>query len=236
MKIMRPEKLRDEILSSQEIFIVNKTGNVMQRYEATSDIKSIQEGVIKYFNLWENVKNVFEFSVRINCEEYNKSLTKSMNDYIGKMLVIFKFETKSLWCKKDEQYLSLVELAVKYKDYGLKVLVFLFNISNKSEDPEISNDIKSKDLNTLDKQNLISIKDMKKVFDVFDVDLSTNELWIYMKNKILDDSEDNDTREYTKFIIDTEGNVTNRYSCEKSIEEETLQKYLNIPDTITHVE
>jgi len=84
--------------------------------------------------------------------------------------------------------------------------------------------------NIENEKDLINVEEMKTKFDLFYMTETTNDLWIYMKKTIPDDSDKNDLPDYTKFVVDKNGNVVKRFSHDESIKDvkETLMNYLNI--------
>lgn len=161
---------------------------------------------------WKNAKSVYDFTVK-NIKGEDVSLEK----YKGYVLIIVNVASKCGYTSK--HYKELIELDEKYRDKGLKILGFPCNQFGGQEPG--------------DADNICSFTAKKNVkFDIFEkVDVNGNEahpLWKYLKSKqgglLIDSIKWN----FTKFIVDKNGQPVERHAANISPLglEKNLEKYL----------
>jgi phospholipid-hydroperoxide glutathione peroxidase len=161
---------------------------------------------------WKNAKSVYDFTVKdIKGEDV------SLEKYKGFVLIIVNVASKCGYTSK--HYKELVELDEKYQDKGLKILGFPCNQFGGQEPG--------------DSENICSFAAKKNVkFDIFEkVDVNGNDahpLWKYLKSKqgglLIDSIKWN----FTKFIVDKNGQPVERHAANVSplALEKNLEKYL----------
>jgi len=126
---------------------------------------------------------------------------QSMNRYKGKVLIVVNVATKCGYTKGN--YEQLQEMYDKYKDKGLSVLAFPCN-QFLNEEPGTEAEIKE-----------FACSRFKVTFDMakkVDVNGSgAHPLWEYMKNQKGGTLINAIKWNFTKFLIDRQGQVVNRY-------------------------
>lgn len=159
---------------------------------------------------------IYDFRVKkINGEEI------SMKEYEGKTILIVNTATK---CGLAPQFEDLEELHKKYKDKGLVILGFpcnQFANQEKGNNEEINEVCK------------INFGVTFQLFSKIDVNgESADPLYKYIKSKTKSLLGSEIKWNFTKFLIDSKGNVVKRYSPTtqiKKIEKDLLnKKYLGI--------
>lgn len=149
---------------------------------------------------WKNAKSVYDFTVKdIKGEDV------SLEKYKGFVLIIVNVASKCGYTSK--HYKELAELDEKYRDKGLRILGFPCNQFGGQEPG--------------DAESICSFTAKKNVkFDIFDkVDVNGNDahpLWKYLKSKqgglLIDSIKWN----FTKFIVDKDGQPVETATCDFS--------------------
>ncbi|XP_050438985.1 uncharacterized protein LOC126844667 isoform X2 [Adelges cooleyi] len=161
---------------------------------------------------WKKATSVYDFTVRDI-----KGTEVLMEKYKGLVLIIVNVASKCNYASK--HYKELNELDEKYRERGLRILAFPCNQFGGQEPG--------------DSEEICSFAEKKSVkFDLFEkVNVNGNEahpLWKYLKEKqggaILDAIKWN----FTKFIVDKNGQPVERHAANVSPLglEESLEKYL----------
>ncbi|CAH1737528.1 uncharacterized protein LOC114123314 isoform X1 [Aphis gossypii] len=173
--------------------------------------KSLSSTTNKMAEDWKNAKSVYDFTVKdIKGEDV------SLEKYKGFVLIIVNVASKCGYTSK--HYKELVELDEKYHDKGLRILGFPCNQFGGQEPG--------------DAESICSFTAKKNVkFDIFDkVDVNGNDahpLWKYLKSKqgglLIDSIKWN----FTKFIVDKDGQPVERHAANVSPLglEKSLEKY-----------
>lgn len=140
--------------------------------------------------------NIYDFKFKkINGEEIN------MSDYKGKVILIVNTATK---CGLAGQFNTLEELNIKYKDEGLVVLGFpcnQFANQEKGNDDEINNVCKLNFGVTFTLSSKIDVNGD-----------NADPIYKYLKSVKKGMFSENIKWNFTKFLIDKEGNVYKRYA------------------------
>ncbi|XP_015370805.1 PREDICTED: probable phospholipid hydroperoxide glutathione peroxidase isoform X1 [Diuraphis noxia] len=162
--------------------------------------KSLSSITNKMAEDWKNAKSVYDFTVKdIKGEDV------SLEKYKGSVLIIVNVASKCGYTSK--HYKELVELDEKYRDKGLKILAFPCNQFGGQEPG--------------DSDSICSFTAKKNVkFDIFEkVDVNGNDahpLWKYLKSKqgglLIDSIKWN----FTKFIVDKNGQPVERHAANVS--------------------
>jgi len=145
----------------------------------------------------ETAKSVYDFKVKTIDEE-----EISLSKYKGKVLLIVNVASE---CGFTGQYEGLQKLYEDYSEKGLVVLGFPCNQFGNQE-PGTNKEIKS----FCSTKYGVSFP----MFDKIDVNgENAHPLYVYMKKVAAGDDEPKDIKwNFTKFLIDKEGKVINRYS------------------------
>ncbi|KAJ8926537.1 hypothetical protein NQ314_021091 [Rhamnusium bicolor] len=161
---------------------------------------------------WQNANSIYEFKAKDIHGE-----TVSLNKYKGHVCIIVNVASK---CGHTNlNYEQFVELYEKYaEEKGLRILAFPCNQFANQE--------------PFDSQKILEFVNKKNVkFDVFDkINVNgkkAHPLWKYMTNKIAGPKGNNIDWNFTKFIINKEGEVVERHKPgEKPFQlVEYLEKY-----------
>ncbi|RIA77862.1 glutathione peroxidase [Anaeroplasma bactoclasticum] len=147
----------------------------------------------------------------------NKGEEKTLEEYKGKVLLIVNTATH---CGFTPQYKGLEELYLKYKDLGFLVLDFPCN-QFAHQAPESDSEINS----FCEMRYKTTFPRFKKI----DVNgKNEHELYKYMKNFNDGKFKGNIKWNFSKFLIDREGNVVGRFGSLKSPKklEESIEKVL----------
>ncbi|CAH1154966.1 unnamed protein product [Phaedon cochleariae] len=161
---------------------------------------------------WRNAKSIYEFSAR---DIYGKEV--SMDTFKGHVCILVNVASKCGHTKSN--YEQFVELYNKYsEDKGLRILAFPCNQFGKQE-PGDSNKIQE----FMKKRNVEF-----NIFEKIEVNgKNAHPMWKFMKSKIAGPKGDKIDWNFTKFIVDKEGNVVERHkSSVKPLQMiDILQKY-----------
>ncbi|WP_394019022.1 glutathione peroxidase [Anaerococcus cruorum] len=145
---------------------------------------------------------IYDFTVRDN-QGYDVSLDK----YKGKVLLIVNTATE---CGFTPQYDGLEELYKKYKDQGFEILDFpsnQFGGQAPGTDAEIENFCTARFGTTFDRFAKIDVNGENE-----------DPLYTYLKKSQGGLLGDKIKWNFTKFLVDREGNVVERYSSQKKPE------------------
>lgn len=160
------------------------------------------------------MNNVYDFVVKdIDGKEVN------LSEYQGKVLLIVNVAS---YCGYTKQYSGLEAIYRKYKDKGFEILAFPCNQFGNQE-PGTNEEIK----------NFCSSKyDVTfRLFDKIDVNGDkAHPLYIYLKDKKPGIMGTKDIKwNFTKFLIDKNGNVVDRFGSNKTPEDiaPEIEKLLN---------
>lgn len=161
---------------------------------------------------WEEAKSVYEFSAKDL-----KGETVPLSKYQGNVCLIVNVASRCGYTKKN--YAELVELHEKYADSkGLRILAFPCNQFGGQEPG--------------DSEKICSFIEGKNVkFDVFEkINVNGDKahpLWNYLKMKLKGDRGAAIKWNFTKFIIDENGQPVERFASSKSPKDlvNVLEKY-----------
>ncbi|KAK4872732.1 hypothetical protein RN001_014761 [Aquatica leii] len=161
---------------------------------------------------WEEAESIYEFSAKSL-----KGETVPLKNYKGNVCLIVNVASKCGYTKKN--YAELVELHEKYADSkGLRILAFPCNQFGKQEPG--------------DADKICSFVETKNVkFDMFEkINVNgptAHPLWKYLKSKLKGDRGVAIKWNFTKFIIDSNGQPVERFASNKSPLQlvEQLEKY-----------
>lgn len=145
---------------------------------------------------------IYDFTVKDN-----KGNDISLDKYKGKVLLIVNTATE---CGFTPQYQGLEELYKKYKDQGFEILDFpsnQFGGQAPGTDAEIANFCTSRFGTTFDRFAKIDVNGEKE-----------DPLYTYLKKSQGGLLGDKIKWNFTKFLVDKEGKVVNRYSSQKKPE------------------
>lgn len=145
---------------------------------------------------------IYDFTVKDN-----KGNDISLDKYKGKVLLIVNTATE---CGFTPQYQGLEELYKKYKDQGFEILDFpsnQFGGQAPGTDTEIANFCTSRFGTTFDRFAKIDVNGEKE-----------DPLYTYLKKSQGGLLGDKIKWNFTKFLIDRDGNVVERYSSQKKPE------------------
>lgn len=145
---------------------------------------------------------IYDFTVKDN-----KGNDISLDKYKGKVLLIVNTATK---CGFTPQYQGLEELYKKYKDQGFEILDFpsnQFGGQAPGTDTEIQNFCTARFGTTFDRFAKIDVNGEKE-----------DPLYSYLKKSQGGLLGDKIKWNFTKFLIDRDGNVVERYSSQKKPE------------------
>jgi glutathione peroxidase-family protein len=164
---------------------------------------------------WKNAASVYDFTAK-DIDGNDVSLSK----YKGQVLMIVNVACKCGFT--NNHYKELVELDEKYKAQGFHILGFPCNQFG-SQEPAPENEIKD------------FVKGFNVAFDMFSkVEVNGNNahpLWKYLKHKQGGTLVDAIKWNFTKFIVDRNGQPVSRHSPQtapKELEKE-IQKLLTAP-------
>eukprot|EP00741_Cyanophora_paradoxa_P019382 tig00021127_g18710.t1 len=140
-------------------------------------------------------EKVTDFSV------YDNELRVDLKEYKGKVLLITNVASKCGLTGRD--YPQLTELYNQYKDKGLEILAFPCNQFGKQEPWK------------KDKITVFACSSFKVTFRIFDkIDVNgadADPLWVFLRKKAPGWMTDGIKWNFTKFLVDREGNVVRRY-------------------------
>ena len=145
---------------------------------------------------------IYDFTVKDN-----KGNDISLDKYKGKVLLIVNTATE---CGFTPQYQGLEELYKKYKDQGFEILDFpsnQFGGQAPGTDTEIQNFCTARFGTTFDRFAKIDVNGEKE-----------DPLYTYLKKSQGGLLGDKIKWNFTKFLIDRDGNVVERYSSQKKPE------------------
>ena len=145
---------------------------------------------------------IYDFTVKDN-----KGNDISLDKYKGKVLLIVNTATE---CGFTPQYQGLEELYKKYKDQGFEILDFpsnQFGGQAPGTDTEIANFCTSRFGTTFDRFAKIDVNGENE-----------DPLYTYLKKSQGGLLGDKIKWNFTKFLLDKEGKVVNRYSSQKKPE------------------
>ncbi|WP_262122737.1 glutathione peroxidase [Anaerococcus sp. Marseille-Q5996] len=145
---------------------------------------------------------IYDFTVKDN-----KGNDISLDKYKGKVLLIVNTATE---CGFTPQYQGLEELYKKYKDQGFEILDFpsnQFGGQAPGTDTEIANFCTSRFGTTFDRFAKIDVNGENE-----------DPLYTYLKKSQGGLLGDKIKWNFTKFLVDKEGKVVNRYSSQKKPE------------------
>lgn len=145
---------------------------------------------------------IYDFTVKDN-----KGNDISLDKYKGKVLLIVNTATE---CGFTPQYQGLEELYKKYKDQGFEILDFpsnQFGGQAPGTDAEIQNFCTARFGTTFDRFAKIDVNGEKE-----------DPLYTYLKKSQGGLLGDKIKWNFTKFLIDRDGNVVERYSSQKKPE------------------
>ncbi|WP_296141847.1 glutathione peroxidase [uncultured Anaerococcus sp.] len=145
---------------------------------------------------------IYDFTVKDN-----QGNDLSLNKYKGKVLLIVNTATE---CGFTPQYQGLEELYKKYKDQGFEILDFpsnQFGGQAPGTDAEIQNFCTARFGTTFDRFSKIDVNGENE-----------NPLYTYLKKSQGGLLGDKIKWNFTKFLIDRNGNVVERYSSQKKPE------------------
>ncbi|KAB0792840.1 hypothetical protein PPYR_14799 [Photinus pyralis] len=163
-------------------------------------------------NSWEEAESIYEFTVNnLKGEEV------PLNNYKGHVCLIVNVASKCGYTKKN--YEELVELHQKYADSnGLRILAFPCNQFGKQEPG--------------DSEKICSFIEARNVkFDVFEkINVNGSDahpLWKYLKLKLKGVRGNAIKWNFTKFIVDSNGQPVERFASSKNPKSlvSNLEKY-----------
>jgi glutathione peroxidase len=149
------------------------------------------------------MNNIYDFKVK----DY-KGNEVSLEQYKGKVLLIVNTATK---CGFTPQYTELEELYKKYKDQGFEILDFPCN-QFFAQAPGTSLDIHE--------GCVLRFAIEFPQFEKINVN-GKNEipLYRYLKDNVVNGSKNNIKWNFTKFLVDREGNVVRRFEPTESLDD-----------------
>ena len=164
-----------------------------------------------YIQAGDNMQSFYDF----NATDITGKI-KSMSEYKGKVVLVVNVASK---CSFTPQYKGLEDIYKKYKKQGLEILAFPCNQFNKQE-PGTKEQIKS----FCDSTYSVTFP----LFDKIDVNgENTHPLYKFLKKEATGFLWTESIKwNFTKFLIDREGNVITRYGSAtkpKSIEADIVE-------------
>jgi glutathione peroxidase len=149
-------------------------------------------------------KTIYDFSVKTN-----EGKQKSLRDYKGKVLLIVNVAS---YCGYTKQYKGLEEIYKKYRDKGFEIIAFPCNQFGEQE-PGTNEEIK----------NFCSTN-YKITFQLFDkIDVNgdnAHPMYKFLKDEKPGILGTKDIKwNFTKFLIDKNGKVIDRYASNKTPED-----------------
>jgi len=171
-----------------------------------------------FFTLKGEEMNNSIYSLKLNLQDIDKKPV-NLSDFKGKVLLIVNVASK---CGFTPQYEGLEKLYRKYKDKGFEILAFPCNQFGNQE-PGTNEEIK----------NFCSTKYNVtfRLFDKIDVNgPNTHPLYKFLKEAKPGLMGSKDIKwNFTKFLIDRNGNVVERYAPQTTPEsiEKDIEKLLN---------
>ncbi|KAF5274165.1 hypothetical protein FQR65_LT17068 [Abscondita terminalis] len=177
-------------------------------YLQTNERRKIQENPEN----WEDAESIYDFTAKSL-----KGETVPLKNYKGNVCLIVNVASRCGYTKKN--YAELVELHEKYADdKGLRILAFPCNQFGKQEPGDADKIC-----------NFVEARNVK--FDMFEkVNVNGDDahpLWKYLKSKLKGDKGVAIKWNFTKFIIDSDGQPVERFASNKSPLQlvEHLEKY-----------